>query len=144
MRAFFIFRITFKSNFDLRIGRMKRAKAKSIRAKSKTPRGKNAGKPVDLATIREQISSLVGGHAVGMVETTIDEVDKGHYLAMKFLFELIGLYPVSGEEEESPVADSMAKTLLRRLQLPEEPAMETSVTKDRELDSPATESDTVK
>jgi hypothetical protein len=38
----------------------------------------------------------------------------------------------------------MAKTLLRRLQLPEEPAMETSVTKDRELDSPAAGSDTVK
>jgi len=31
-----------------------------------------------------------------MVETTIEEVGKGHYLGMKYLFERIGLYPATG------------------------------------------------
>jgi hypothetical protein len=78
-----------------------------------------------------------------MVKTTIGEVDKGRFLAMKLLFEMVGLYPAAGEEE-SPVADSMAKTLLRRLQLPEELAPDTDVTKDCGLDSATVADDTVK
>ncbi len=56
---------------------------------------------------------------MGMVETTIREVEKGHYLAMKYLFEMIGLSPAT-TPEEAPQDDSLAKALLRRLQLPEE------------------------
>jgi hypothetical protein len=52
---------------------------------------------VDLAEIRQQITNLVGNDAVGMVEITMDEVGKGHYLGMKHLFEMIGLYPALGE-----------------------------------------------
>jgi hypothetical protein len=36
---------------------------------------------------------------VRMVKTTIGEVDKGRFLAMKLLFEMVGLYPAAGEEE---------------------------------------------
>jgi hypothetical protein len=35
-------------------------------------------KPVDLRDIREQITNLVGNDAIVMVETTIEEVGKGH------------------------------------------------------------------
>jgi hypothetical protein len=42
---------------------------------------KKALKQVDLAVVRGQITNLVGNHAVEMVETTMDEVNKGHYLA---------------------------------------------------------------
>lgn len=76
---------------------------------------------VDLKVVLEQIRNLVGNHAVGMVDTTIKEVNKGHYLAMKYLFEMIGLCPAincgTGAEEE---ADSLAKILLERLNIPQQ------------------------
>jgi hypothetical protein len=85
-------------------------------------------KPVDLEAIRKEIAAIVGGEAVSMVETTMEEVGKGHYAAMKFLFEMIGLYPAGGAAE--PVgADSVASQLIRRLGLPEEAKSETEVTK---------------
>ena len=34
-----------------------------------------------------------------MVKTTMEEAEKGHYVAMKYLFEMIGLYPAATEEE---------------------------------------------
>ena len=68
--------------------------------------------------IRQQIASLVGNDAVGMVEVTMEEVEKGHYLGMKYLFEMIGLNPAAGEDGVV-VPDTMAAILLRRLGLPE-------------------------
>ncbi len=84
---------------------------------------------MDLAEIRRQIADLVGNGAVGMVEATMEEAGKGHYLGMKFLFEMIGLYPATSTDE-APVEDSLAATLLRRLGLSEEPMLESKVTKD--------------
>ncbi len=78
--------------------------------------------------MREGITNLVGAQALHMVETTIAEAGKGHYVAMKYLFELIGLYP--GAEQEAPVGDGvLAKTLLRRLNLEEGPKTDVAVTK---------------
>ncbi len=84
---------------------------------------------MDLEEIRRQIADLVGSGAVGMVEATIEDAGKGHYLGMKFLFEMIGLYPASSTDE-APVHDSLAATLLRRLGLAEESMLESRVTKD--------------
>jgi hypothetical protein len=100
-------------------------------SKGAAPARKNSRKPVDLAEIRQQITNLVGNDAVGMVEITMEEVGKGHYLGMKYLFEMIGQYPATGEEG-APVPDSMAAVLMRRLGLPEVAAPEQIVTKDQE------------
>ena len=86
---------------------------------------------MDLAEIRQQITNLVGNDAVGMVEITMEEVGKSHYLGMKYLFEMIGLYPATGEEG-TLVPDSMAAVLMRRLGLPENAAPEQIVTKDQD------------
>ena len=98
--------------------------------------------PVDLKVVLEQIRNLVGNHAVGMVDTTIKEVNKGHYLAMKYLFEMVGLCPATnsggGVEEE---ADSLAKTLLERLNILEK---STEVTGEGVMGAARLESDTVK
>jgi hypothetical protein len=96
---------------------------------------KKALKQVDLGVIRERITNLVGNHALNMVETTIKEVDKGHYLAMKYLFEMVGLCSVTAPED-APQEDSLAKTLLRRLRFPEETNPVAEVTKEVMTDSP--------
>ena len=113
------------------------------RSKKTSSVAKKTLKRVDLGVVREQITNIVGNRAVEMVETTIQEVGKGHYLAMKCLFELIGLCPATAREgalEE----DSLAQTLLRRLQLPEELHPGTEVTKDCVVDPVEQESDAVK
>jgi len=78
-----------------------------------------------------------------MVEITISEVDKGHYAAMKYLFEMIGLYPAAAQEEGQG-EDSLARTLLRRLGLPEEPMLEAEATKDCQLEAVGNVEDAVK
>jgi hypothetical protein len=97
---------------------------------------------VDLKALQEQITNLVGNHAMGMVQRTIKEVDNGHYLAMKYLFEMIGLCPAinsgGGVEEE---ADSLAKILLERLNIPQP---STEVTGESIADAARLASDTVK
>jgi hypothetical protein len=85
--------------------------------------------PPDLAEIRRQIEELVGNGAVGMVEYTIEEVANGRYLGMKYLFEMIGLYPATSTDD-APVQDSLAAILLRRLGLADAPIPEPGVTKD--------------
>jgi len=69
---------------------------RSSKKSSSLPR--QALKRVDLRVVGEQITNLVGNRAIEMVEITMDEVDKGHYLAMKYLFEMIGLCPATPPE----------------------------------------------
>jgi len=100
-------------------------------------------KQVDLGGVRDQITKMVGNRATKMVETTITEVSKGHYLAMKYLFEMVGLFPAT--TTEAPLQeDSLAKTLLRRLQFPEDTDPGTEVTKESITDAAEPEIDAVK
>ncbi len=62
---------------------------------------------------------------------------------MKYLFEMIGLYPAAAQEERQS-EDSLARTLLRRLGLPEEPMLEAEIAKDGELEPVADGEDAVK
>src|SRR5208337_2366704 len=98
---------------------MQKAKtSKAHKSSKKSPSApKKALKQVDLGVVREQITTLVGNRAVQMVEITMAEVNKGHYLAMKYLFEMIGLCPAT-DPEATVQEDTLAKTLLRRLRLP--------------------------
>lgn len=82
------------------------------------PAARSGKKPADLNSLRQKISNMVAGDAVEMVNDVIAEVHKGQHTPMKYLFELIGLYPAAGEEE-GPLDDSLVETLLRRLGFPE-------------------------
>ena len=93
---------------------------------------------MDLAEIRREVTELVSNGAVGMVESTMEEVGRGHYLGMKYLFEMIGLYPAA-PAEDAPIEDSLAAILLRRLGLPETPIAESSVTKGSRAAAPVIE-----
>lgn len=71
----------------------------------------------DLLALRGEITNLIARNAVSMVQHAIDSVhEDGQYQAMKYLFEMIGLYPAlgnDGEEQES----SLAAVLLSRLEI---------------------------
>jgi hypothetical protein len=123
---------------------MKKAKTgRARKSPKKAPVPKKTPKRVDLAIVRERITNLVGNRAVAMVKITMDEVDKGHYLAMKYLFEMVGLCPAT-TPEVALQEDSLAKTLLRRLGLPEETNPGTEVTTECIPDAVEQESDAVK
>lgn len=47
----------------------------------------------------------------------MEQVGQGHYQAMKYLFEIVGLYPHT--ETEDTEEDSLARLLLRHLKIPE-------------------------
>jgi hypothetical protein len=78
-------------------------------------------KPTNLHQVREGIVRMVCEHALEMVLGTIAEANKGHYAAMKFLFEMTGLYPASSMEEDRE-GDGLAKLLLEQLGISPEPA----------------------
>jgi hypothetical protein len=124
---------------------MAKIKTKSSRTTKKSSRKKSergVGKAPDFGKVREKINTLVGGKAVGLVESAMDEAEKGHFTAMKYLFEMIGLYPTNGEE--MPMVDnSLAKTLLRRMGLPEDLVNERPDTKDISDETVAAAADTV-
>jgi hypothetical protein len=101
---------------------MKRTKARPM-ARSKASASAKKRKTIDLTELREEITAIVKSRAVSMVDTTIAEADKGHFAAMKYLFEMIGLYPAQTSEEQLPGESVLAKTLIRRLGLREEPAL---------------------
>jgi hypothetical protein len=78
-----------------------------------------AGTALDLVELRQQITRLVCAQAVQMVGTTIEQVQNGHYQALKYLFEMIGLYP-GADVQEASQEDSLAMRLLRHLGISEE------------------------
>jgi hypothetical protein len=68
-----------------------------------------------MAGLRRQITELVARNAVGMVQNAIDAVNEGgQYQALKYLFEIIGLFPASANEDDLE-EQSLAAILLRHL-----------------------------
>src|SRR2546423_6915954 len=81
-------------------------------------RARQAGSPEDLSELRRKISELVAQNAVPMVQQAIDAVrEEGQYQAIKYLFEMVGLYPAVAQED-SESQDSLAQLLLDQLGLP--------------------------
>jgi hypothetical protein len=71
----------------------------------------------DFAALRRKITQLIAQNALPMVQQAIDSVrEDGQFQAMKYLFEMVGLYPASAEDQTSP-QDSLASTLLAELGL---------------------------
>lgn len=114
-RAFIFLASIAGASWSMRKARSKTGK----RSAKKGSASRGSGKTVNLEELRRKLACRVAERAPEMVNATIAEVMKGEYQPMKYLFEMIGLYP-AGTEEERPEKDSLAQTLLRRLNLPEE------------------------
>ncbi|HEV2698226.1 MAG TPA: hypothetical protein VGU90_09555 [Terriglobales bacterium] len=74
----------------------------------------------DLTALRRDITELVTRNAVTMVQHAIDAVNEdGQFQAIKYLFEMIGLYP-GVDDSSSPEQNSLAARLLQQLGLQNE------------------------
>lgn len=106
---------------------VKKASARKSAHKKASTKSRSR-KPVDLQAVRETIANLVGAEAVVICTALAEEARKGELAPAKFLFEMIGLYPVSaaaaGEDEELDAdgedGEDLARVLLQRLKLPVE------------------------
>ena len=94
------------------------AKTKKPAKKKRSPRSK---KPIDLVEVRKDIANLVGSEAAELTQAVLEEGRKGQLAPVKYLFEMVGLYPSSEANEAKPEEASLAKTLLHRLGLPDIP-----------------------
>ncbi len=72
-----------------------------------------------MEALRSHLSDLVRGRAVTMVENTIEQAERGHYQAMKYLFEMIGMFPPTANPD-APREESLAEMLLSRLGIRDE------------------------
>jgi hypothetical protein len=80
---------------------------------------RSPGSEASLPELRQKITDLVSRNAVAMVQCAIDGVmEEGQYQAIKYLFEMVGIYPAVSGEGDAP-EDSLSKVLLRHLGVPE-------------------------
>ncbi len=101
-------------------GKKSKKTVKKTGAKRLTPRGKE--KPA--AEVLKDISKLVKTHASKMATAVIGEGEKGQLATVKFLWEVASIYPPSNDGREATEhEESLAQTLLRRLNVPESPVV---------------------
>ncbi len=101
----------------------KKAKGKTAGKKSaKRKRATKGEKENNPAKVRKQVSRMVESQAGKMAQAAINEGKKGQLANMRYLFELSGVYPPATDGDQATAdEDCLAKTLLHRLNLPEEP-----------------------
>jgi hypothetical protein len=97
-----------------------RASAGEKAGAKKSAGAKANGRKVDLEALRTRILNHVGNKAFDIVKNTSDRLTKTiNVAAMKFLFEMIGLFPVGAVPVEPRDDETLAAMLLSRLGLPE-------------------------
>lgn len=57
--------------------------------------------PIDLASVRQRVTNLVANRALEVVDEALDQSGRGNYQAMKYLFEMVGLFPTVAGQENS-------------------------------------------
>jgi hypothetical protein len=131
---------------------MIKKKAKGKATKKKTAKKKGTGKAkkeLNPAEIRKNIAIMVESEAEKMAEAVIGEGKKGQLAPVKYLLELAKIFPaVTDGSQASADEECLAATLLRRLDLPEEPVVrdeedlpKTATSADKAAAKPADEVD---
>jgi hypothetical protein len=102
-----------------------KATAKKKRAKKKS--AKKAKKETNSADVRKRVSTMVKSKAMAMTKSVIGETQKGvtkdlQLATVKYLFEVAAIYPPQADQDAATAdEDCLAKTLLNRLNIPDEP-----------------------
>ena len=101
-------------------GKKSKKAVKKASVKKATPRGKEKSG----AEVRKDISKIVKKHANEMAGAVIGEGEKGQLATVKYLWEVAGIYPpLTDGSEATEHEESLAQTLLRRLNVPESPVV---------------------
>ena len=93
--------------------------AKKAKKKNSSPRVKKDRNP---AGVRNDIAKIVESGARKITKAVMTQAMNGQLAPAKYLFEMASIFPASTDGSHSTQdEDCLAKTLLRRLDLPEEP-----------------------
>jgi hypothetical protein len=99
----------------------KRVAAKRV-GKRAGKRRVNIKKPKDPAVVRQQLAEIVKAEAVDITEAVLNEAIQGELGPAKYLLEMAGVFPPSTDGSlVTKDEESLAETLLRRLDLPTTP-----------------------
>lgn len=102
----------------------KKAKSKAGKRTSKKSGTKKRKKELNPAEVRKNIEQMVASEAEEMTTAAIGEGKKGQLATFKYLMEVGKIFPAPTDGSESSTEeDSLARTLLRRMELPEEPVV---------------------
>lgn len=101
---------------------MRKAKGKGAGQSGRSAGCAGSRKQVDLDALRQKIANYVGSKGLEMVRTATDEAVKvGNLSSLKYLFEMIGLYPPTATESAQETdGDDLARLLLKRLNVGKE------------------------
>jgi len=117
---------------------MKKKKAKSKTAAKKTEKKSEPEletKELNPAQVLKNISALVEANADKLAGAVIGEGMKGQVSPVKFLFEMAHIFPPPTDESlMSKDEDSLAETLLDRLNIPKTPVVHDELQKEEDED----------
>ncbi|GEM_PF-4393345 len=102
----------------------KKAKSKAAAKKEtkKRTRTKKAKTPANCAEVRKDIAKIVKSGAKKITKAVMEQAMTGQLAPAKFLFEVAAIYPASTDGSEATTdEESLAKTLLDRLNIPDKP-----------------------
>ncbi len=100
----------------------KKGKGKAARKVGKK-RSKKTNKGLNVAEVRKDLESVVIEAAHQIAVAVTEEAKKGQLAPAKYLLEAAGIYPPSAEGDASRDAyeESLAETLMHRLNIPVKP-----------------------
>jgi len=100
----------------------KKPATKNIVTATKKKSAPRAKKELNAAEVRKGLSKLVGTHATKMTKAVISQGETGQLAPVKFLLEMASIYPPATDGSETTTEEeSLAQTLLRRLNIPDDP-----------------------
>src|SRR5260370_32550760 len=127
-----------RNHQDPSVGAMKKKKAKSKASGKKTTTKSTKAtetKELNPAQVLKDISALVEAEAAELAVAVIGEGMKGQLSPVKFLFEMAHIFPPPTDESEtSKDEDSLAETLLDRLNIPKRPLVHDELQKEEDED----------
>lgn len=101
----------------------KKAKGKTAKAKkAKKSSGSRGKKELNPVEVRKEIAQMVASAATEMADAVIGEGKKGQLATVRYLLEVANIYPPPTDGSLSTTdEDSLARTLLNRLNIPDKP-----------------------
>lgn len=95
---------------------------KKVAKKKNSPKKPRAKKQANPAAVRNDIAIIVQSGAKRIAKAVMEQAMTGQLAPAKYLFEVAGVFPASTDGSHATAdEDCLAKTLLDRLNIPDEP-----------------------